>query len=206
MKMPLERIWRGAAFLAAVFIVAVVGYKILADAEWLESVYWFVITVSSVGYTEKSQVSAPVQAFTIVVIALGMSAAIYTIGGFLQMMTEGEIERALGVRRMTRNIRNLENHVVICGFGRIGESLVNELVRHHRNLLVVDTHPERMAEAANLEYLVLGGDATEEDVLIQAGVERATPLVSGLPSDYTLTFVNTNAWIQGISMGLTLNF
>jgi voltage-gated potassium channel len=189
MKSPLARIRHGATLLAVMFVVAVIGYHHLTGETWLESVYWFVITVSSVGYTEDSHEPGKVQAFSIVVIVLGMSAAIYTIGGFLQMMTEGEIDRALGVHRMNRDIRNLKDHVVICGFGRIGESLVDELTVQKRKLLVIDTHPERITEAENLNYLVLGGDATQEDVLLRAGVDRAATLVSGLASDADNVFI-----------------
>ncbi len=170
MKTPLDRIRQGASFLILVSVLAVLGHHYLHQETWLESFYWYVITVSSVGYTENSQAAAPVQAFTIVVIVVGMSAAIYTIGGLIQMMTEGELERAMGVRRMTRGIGRLKDHVIICGFGHIGLILAEDLVQQGQEILIVDSNPERINEAQHLDYLVLTGDATEEEVLLTAGV------------------------------------
>ena len=168
--------------------------------------YWFIITVSSVGYTEESNISASVQVFSIGVIIIGMSAAAYTIGGFLQMMTEGEIDRALGIRRLTRDIRRLSDHVIVCGYGRIGQILAADLAQQNMPFLIIDTSTDLTIDAQSLGYLVLHGDATEEDVLLAAGVERAKCLVSGLPSDadnvyIALTTRNLNPKIQIISRG-----
>lgn len=206
MKNPFERIRQGALILVSTTVVAICGYRYLSNQSWLESVYWFVITVSSVGYTEDSRVNAEIQAFTIVVIVVGMSATVYTIGGLLQSMLEGEIERALGVRRTTREIQRLKGHIIICGFGRIGETLVDDLAHSAQRLLVIDKQPERLGEAREQQCLVLAGDATEEDVLVSGGVERAAILVSALPSDadnmfITLTSRNLNPTLRIIARG-----
>ncbi len=192
-----------------VSVLAVLGHHYLHQETWLESFYWYVITVSSVGYTENSQAAPAIQAFTIVVIVVGMSAAIYTIGGLIQMMTEGELERAMGVRRMTRGIGRLKDHVIICGFGRIGFILAEDLVQQGQQILIIDSDPERINEAQHLDYLVLSGDATEEDVLLSAGIERAKTLVTALASDadnvfLALTCRNLNADLQIIARGENL--
>ena len=206
MRTPLNRIRRGASVLAGVAITSIVGYHLLTGRPWIDAIYWFIITVSSVGYTEESGVSAEVQLFSIGVIIIGMSAAAYTIGGFLQMMTEGEIDRALGVRKLTRDIRRLNDHVIICGYGRIGQILAADLAQHNMPFLIIDTSNDLTLDAQSLGYLVMHGDATEEDVLLSAGVERAKCLVSGVPSDadnvyIALTTRNLNPKIQIISRG-----
>jgi len=211
MKTPLDRIREGAAFLLLVSVISVVGYRYLArdylkGPPWIESVHWFVITVSSVGYTEDSKASPALQLFTILVIMVGMSAAIYTIGGLVQMMFEGEIERALGHSRMTREIKQLKDHTIVCGFGRIGQIVANKLTHNKTPLLVIDNNPEHVTEAQNAGYLVLNGDATQEDVLISGGVERAKNLICGLPSDadnmfIALTSRNLSDTIRIISRG-----
>jgi len=203
---PLKRIRRGACVMGIISVLSVSGYWLISGKGWLESVYWYVITVSSVGYTENSKVDAQVQVFSIVVIVVGMSAAIYTFGGFLELMTEGEIERALGVRRMSRQIRDLSGHIIVCGYGRMGQILVQELSSHSTQLLVVDKHPDRVSEAKNESCIVLGGDATEEEILVAAGVERAKFLVSALPGDaenvfITLTSRNLNPGLHIIARG-----
>jgi len=194
MKHPLKRIREGATFLAIVFVVSVCGYRFLAHDQlehqpWLESVYWFVITVSSVGYTEDSRLSPAIQFFTVVVIAVGMSASIYTIGGLVQLMFEGEIERVMGVRRMTREIKQLKDHVIICGFGRIGQMVGRDLAQQQHPMIVVENNPDAVTEATDEGYLVLSGDATQEEVLIDAGVRRAKSLICSLPDDAHNVFI-----------------
>ncbi len=203
MKTPLQRIRLGAVVLAAIFVVAVVGYHAL-DYSWLDSLWMVVITVSSVGYSEQSSADDSVKVFSILVIVFGMCAAAYTIGGFLQMLTEGELERALGRRRMTRDIERLSGHVIICGFGRMGEILAQDLQQMKRLFVIVDNDVERVVDAESQKYLCLSGDAEEEHTLLEAGVERASSLVTGLPNDaanvfITLTSRNLNPDIQIIA-------
>ena len=206
MNTPLKRIRLGAVVLVLILIAATVGYR-LGGLTWIESIYMVVITVSTVGYSEVPEMGPGLQAFTIVVIVLGISAVAYTVGGFIQLMAEGEINRALGLRRMTREIENLQKHIIICGFGRMGQILCEELKRHGEAFVVIDRDGERMVEAENLGYLTLNGDATEEDVLLSVGVKRAKSLITVLPSDTANVFIaltsrNLNQDLQIIARGV----
>jgi voltage-gated potassium channel len=205
MNPSLVRIRRGAVVLGVVVVAAVCGYRAFGWS-WLESVYMVVITVATVGYGERSDLSPGVQAFTILVILSGISAAAYTFGGFVQMMTAGEIEKAIGSRRRARDIENLNGHVVVCGFGRIGQILCEELSRHKRGFVVIDNNQDRTELAQQLGYLTHAGDATEEEVLLAVGVARAKTLVTALNSDaanvfITLTSRNLNRSLQIIARG-----
>jgi voltage-gated potassium channel len=205
MSTSLRRVCIGAVVLGVVFGVAVAGYRI-AGRTWLDAVYMVVITISTVGYGETSTLSPGQQVLTIGVIVFGISAAVFTLGGFIQMMMEGEIDRALSVGRTTRAIERLERHVVLCGFGRIGQILAHELKSKSQSFVVIDNDPEAVAEAQNAGCLVLLGDATEEDVLVSAGVQRAQSLVTALPNDaanvfITLTSRNLNREMQIIARG-----
>ncbi len=209
MTTPLARLRVGLTVLVAVFVIAVVGYWLLAD-DWslLDAVYMVVITLSTVGYREVGgdPLSPALQTFTILVIVFGVSTALYIVGGFVQMMAEGEINRALGHRRTRREIDRLSEHVVICGFGRMGATIAAELVRHKTKFVVIDDVPERVAEATAMNYLELSDDATEEDALLNAGVKRAKTLVTTLPRDadnvfITLTARNLNPDLKIIARG-----
>ena len=148
MNLPLQRIRTGAIILVIILVFAVIGYRVLGkNRDWLDAVYMVVITISSVGFSEESNLETSEKIFTIAVIVFGMLAAGYTLGGFFQLMTEGEIARALGLRHVTREIEQLKNHVIICGFGRIGQILAEELHRHDLSFVVVDHDGERIAEA-----------------------------------------------------------
>jgi len=193
---PFERITLGVFILLVIVVVATIGYHILdpqEDRDWLDDVYFVVITISSVGYTEKSEVEWPVQIFTIGVIVFGMSATAYTMGGLIQMVTEGEIQRAMGTRRTTREIQRLKDHVILCGYGRIGRTFCDELERKGESFVVIEHDPVRVQRAQESEHLLIQGDATHEDILIDAGIERAKSVVTTLPDDAANVFITLTA-------------
>lgn len=145
-----------------------------------------------------------VQLLTIGVVILGISAAFYTFGGLLEMVLEGELERVLGHRRRTKGIEQLRDHVVICGFGRIGQVLAEDLARQRVPLVVIDLDPASTAEAGERNLLYLEGDATADETLIATRLQHARTLVTCLPNDaanvfITLTGRNLNPTIQIIA-------
>lgn len=204
-RTPLERIRDGAILLTVVVTAAVLGYR-LAGWSWLDSIYMVVITLGTIGYGETGPMTPSLRILTMAVIIFGMTAGAYTIGGFIQMMTEGEIEKALGERRLGREVAKLRQHVIICGFGRMGRILADELHRIRTPFVIVEREAKRIREANDSQYLALLGDATEEGVLELAGVQHARTLVTALPDDaanvfITLTGRNLNRNMQIIARG-----
>lgn len=192
-RSPLSRVQSGGFVLGAVFIIATVGFRILGDYDWIGALWMTTITISSVGFSESTNSSPTLQVFTIAVIVVGMSAAAYTLGGFIQMVLEGELEILLGHRRMTRGIDNLDNHIIICGFGRIGEMLSSDLQHSRREFVVVEADIERFEAAKSRGCLCICGDATSDETLLQAGIERARTLATALPSDADNVFITLTA-------------
>lgn len=204
MKTPLERIRIGAFLLAAITLTSVIGYRLIGPFNWVEAVWMTVISIATVGFGERSELSPALQLFTVGVIIFGMTAAFYTMGGFFQLITEGEIERALARRRMTQGIEHLKDHVILCGYGRLGQELAEDLHRQKLPFVVIDQDEERGSEAKLKSFLCLTGDATEDEILLLAGIKRASTLVTGLPNDaanvfITLTSRNLNPGIQIIA-------
>ena len=193
MSKTLKRIRRGALSLASVFVISIIGYRLLGDYSWLESIWLVVVTISTVGFSESSQSSPALQIFTICVILLGVSAAVYTCGGFIQMALEGEVENLLGKRRMTKEISKLDGHVIICGFGRLGQDLANQLRHRRLPYVVIDLDSERTELACETSGLSLQGDATSEQVLQEANLKSAKALVTALPSDAENVFITLTA-------------
>ena len=206
MKSPLDRIRTGALILGAVFVFSVVGFKWLGNETdtWLDAIWLFVITVSTVGYAESSASSDAIQVFQIVVIILGVTAAFYTCGGFLQLLFEGEVDRVLGKRKMTKEISALKDHVILCGFGRLGRDLVQLLQHRKLPFVVIDSEADCVKQARDDGIIAILGDATDESSLTEANVARARALVSALPTDaenvfITLTARNLNPDLQIIA-------
>lgn len=193
MKGPLAHVRLGACILATVFLAAVIGYRVLGGYDWLDAVWLVVVTISTVGYGERSQLSPGLQLLTICVIVLGLSASAYTFGSLFQLILEGELNRLLGTRRMTREIDQLGNHVILCGFGRVGQNLAVDLRSHRCPFVVIENDPARLEEARSRHYLCLAGDAMEEDVLEAAGLLRAKTLVIALPTDAANVFITLTA-------------
>lgn len=186
---PFRRIQTGLIIFGITLIIAVLGY-VWAGWGFLDSIYMVVITIFGVGYGEVRPLLDPhLKVFTIVVIIAGTSASVYTVGGFVQLIAEGEIKRALGTRRMSLGIESLKNHVIICGFGRIGQVLAHELRQNRKPFVVIDHNPERVAQAEALGYWVRMGDATEEEVLEAVGLRRAQVLATVLRSDAANVFI-----------------
>jgi len=188
MSTPLQRIRIGATISGLIVVVSVVGFW-LSGRDVVESVYMVVITIAGVGFTENPERTTRMQLFVMGVIVFGMSAAAYTIGGLIQMMTEGEVQKALGQQRMTRGVERLNNHIVLCGYGRNGQVLAQELAREKLEFVVVESEPDRVKEAKESHLLVVAGNATEEDVLVAAGVKRASAVITSLPNDAANVFI-----------------
>jgi voltage-gated potassium channel len=194
MKRPLLHLRIGLMLLATIIIVGVAVYR-MAGWSLIESIYMVAMIVSTVGMEEVRDLSSSpgLQFFTTGLIVVGVSTALYIIGAFVQMMTQGEINRALGLQRVSREIRRLGDHVILCGFGRMGEILAGQLRQRSRSLVVVENDPERIAEAMEHGYLTVNDNATEEDALESAGVRRAATLVTTLPHDADNVFITLTA-------------
>jgi voltage-gated potassium channel len=192
-KTPMQRIRFGGVLLTSVFLLATCGYRVLGDFSWSEALWMVVITISTVGYSEGSSLSTGMQLFTVLVILLGMSTAVYTFSGFFHMVLEGELERIIGRRRMTRELELLDRHTIICGYGRMGQHLANELATGGRPLVVIDIDAERVEEAKAHGLLTVRGDATEEEMLLSVGICQADTLVIALPSDAASVFITLTA-------------
>lgn len=193
MKTPLQRIRIGAVSATIVFLSSVVGFHYLGDYSWFQAVWMVVITVSTVGFSETSQAPTSIQVLTIAVILLGVTSSVYTFGGFIQLLLEGEVERAFGRRKMTKEINRLEDHVIICGFGRMGNDLVRQLQHRGIPFIVVDHDLEKIRLAQESNVLSILGDATSEEILQSANLSNARALVSGLPSDAENVFITLTA-------------
>ena len=193
MNRPLKRIFLGFLVFFTTIVTAVIGYRI-GGCGWINSVYMVVITVFGVGYGEICPSLTPAhKIFTIVVIVAGTSSAVYIVGAFIQMVTEGDLQNALGVRRMTKGIESLEHHAIICGYGRIGQVLARKLEENNISFVVIDHDVERTKYAEEHGYLVKTGNAADEEVLLAVGVDRANVLATVLPDDAVNVFITLTA-------------
>ncbi|MEB3359295.1 MAG: NAD-binding protein [Synechococcales bacterium] len=188
-----QRFVTGGVFFTLTIVVAVIGYSLLGW-DLLDAFYMVIITIFGVGYGEVRPLDTPGERiFTILVIFAGFISVAYIVGGVVQMMMEGEINRALDNHRKLQGIEKMQNHVVVCGFGRIGQILARELQTHSRPFVVIDHDPERIVKAEELGYSAYAGNAADEDVLQFVGIQRAKTLATVLPDDATNVFITLTA-------------
>ena len=193
MQSPFSRIRKGAVSLGAVFLTAVIAFRFAGNYSWLESIWMVVVTISTVGFAEHSESAPAIQIITIALILFGVSAAAYTCGGFIQLMLEGEVERVLGRKKMTRELSNIQGHIIICGFGRLGHDLAKQLGHRNETFVVIDVDPEKIIAANEKGSLSVTGDATDEAILEMANLKNAKAIVTALPTDAENVFIALTA-------------
>ncbi len=153
-----------------------------------------VITISGVGFGEvRPLASTGERIHTMMVIGFGLIAVAYTVAGFVQYLTEGEIRNYLGQQRMRRQIAAMTGHTIIVGFGRVGLLVAEELLNNGVHFVVVEKSAERLAEIERRGYSYVLGDATEEETLRAAGIERARTLITVLATDAENVFLTLTA-------------
>lgn len=156
----------------------------------LDAVFQTVITVTTVGFGEVHRFGDGEKVFTIVLILFGVGMAAYTFSVLVETFVEGYLSDALGRRKMENQIRSMREHIIICGWGRVGRAIARHLAREHSGMVVIDRSAERVS-AIDIPYVQ--GDATDEAVLRAAGIERARVLVTALNADAENLYVTLTA-------------
>ena len=195
-----KNIFRGLLMLAVVLCIGTIGYTIIEKWSVLDSLYMTVITITTVGYKEVKTVSMPGRVFTIVIIFLGMGIMAYTLGMVAQMMVQFQVSSIIGRRKLGSKIKSIKNHYIICGHGRIGKIISQELKSNKIPMVVIDNNldSKQMIGHNSIPYII--DDATSEDILIEAGIERANGLISVVSSDADNLFITMTA--RGLNSGL----
>jgi voltage-gated potassium channel len=177
----------GVAALGGVMILGTVGYVLLGFGV-LDAVYQTVTTITTVGFRELEPLTGAGQIFTMALILAGVGTALYTLTVLLEALVEGHVGEAIERRRMDRQIGALRGHVIVCGWGRVGRAAARELNGAGMAVVVVDVDPGRVA-TIDRPYLQLCGDASDDDVLRHAGIDRAAALVAAVSTDATNLFI-----------------
>lgn len=195
---PLRHIGIAVAYVLSVSALAVAGY---VHAGWTldDAIYMVVITVFSVGFGEVHPVAADpfLRGLTIALIVLGCTGMIYLTGAIVQFFAMAQLRQMLGKTKMTLRIEALRHHVIVCGFGRLGSQLATELKAGLAEFVIIEQNPQRCEEIRAMGLLCMQADATDEAVLLEAGILRARALASVVPSDAVNVFITLCA--RGLS-------
>jgi len=181
------------AILAALLAAGTLGYQLVEGWGWLDALYMTVITITTVGFREVHPLSVGGRAFTMALALGGVFTAFYAGVEFIRAVVTGEIRTVLGRQRMESRLEKLSGHFVVCGFGRMGRLVAEEFSSAGLPFVVVDRDP-RVLEGFSIPHgIALVGDATADEVLRRAGVERARALVTAAASDADNLFITMSA-------------
>lgn len=165
------------------------GYMYIEGWDVVDAMFMTTITLATVGYGEVNKVSQEGRIFTVILIIFGVSLFLYVAGNTMQFLVEGRLRAILGRRKLEKTIARLNDHYIICGYGRVGRGLCQYLLQKKLKVLIVEKDEDRIPEmeADKVPYII--GAANEEENLEKAGIERAKGLLSVLGSDPNNVFV-----------------
>ena len=169
--------------LAVILVGGVLGYMVIEGWSFWDACYMTVITVTTVGYKEIHPMSRVGEVFTSVLLLVGVGTAFYTFTLAATIVVEGGLQKRLGRRRVGRMIDDLEQHFIVCGFGRIGTVIADEFTQQQIPFVLVERDPARVQEAMERGMLVVEADASHEETLRKLHIERARGLVAAVGTD-----------------------
>ncbi len=182
------------ALLLCLTVIGTVGLRIIEEAPWIDCLYMCVITLTTVGHEDVVDLTDAGKLFIVVYLISCLGVFTYSAFQLGQWIVSAEVNSMLERRRMEKRIRDLNQHFIVCGIGRMGKTICEYLHGRSQPFVVIDTDQESLTENCKEHgWLYLHGDATDDDVLISAGIERAKSLASVLPTDADNVYVVLSA-------------
>ena len=195
-----RKLFQAVALLAFAVACGTAGYMIVERWNFLDSLYMTITTLTTVGFREVHQLSSRGIIFTIFLIVGGVGTVLYALSTGAKVILEGELKEVYGRRKLEKKIKGLHGHYIVCGYGRMGRIISRELRTEGIQFVVIDKVPQNLDEDAGIVFL--RGDATQDPVLKEAGIERARGLISVLPTDAENLFVVLSA--RGLNPNLLI--
>jgi len=173
--------------------LGILGYVLIEGWPVLDAAYMVVITLFTIGFSEVRPLSSVGRTFTMAIAILGVGTAVYAAGRAVELIVEGEMSGYRKRRRMTKKITEMRNHYIICGYGRVGHQVTEALHASRAPFVIVDSKAETVEELEPRDIPHLIGDATSNETLITAGIERARALIACSDSDVANVYITLSA-------------
>ncbi|MFA6054647.1 MAG: NAD-binding protein [Thermodesulfovibrionales bacterium] len=188
-----KRLVLSAALIALIVSFGTIGYMVIEEWDFIDSLYMTIITLTTVGFKEVHDLSLSGRIFTIVLLIGGVGTVFYTLGIGAKIIVEGELQEVYGRRRLEKKLKDLRDHYIVCGYGRMGKIVARELKHEKLKYAVIEKNEVILDADEKNETLIIQGDATRDDLLKRVGIERAKCLISVLPTDAENLYVVLSA-------------
>lgn len=179
--------------LLAVFALGTIGYRVIEEWTWLEALYMTAITLTTVGFGEVKPLSDVGRIFTVFLILLGVSTVAYGFSTLAQYVLAADLGPRLRRRRFKRMLQNTRDHIIVCGYGRVGRSALDTLRDGADGVVVIDRDAALVSNVREQGIAAVCGDATSDDTLREAGIERASGLIACAGNDADNLFIVLSA-------------
>jgi voltage-gated potassium channel len=179
--------------LVIILMIGTVGYMVIEHQNFLNAFYMVIITITTIGYGETFTLGTGGEIFTIFLIIAGVGTVGYTLVSAVEFMIENSLTGLMGRRKMRKDIESMVGHYILCGFGRVGQHIANDLHDAGTNFVVIERDPANAGRAEAAGYAVIEADATNDETLKEAGIEKARGLVSALSSDAENLYITLTA-------------
>jgi voltage-gated potassium channel len=188
-----KRLVVSAALIVLIVSFGTIGYMGIEEWDFIDSLYMTVITLTTVGFKEVHDLTLSGRIFTIVLLIGGVGTVFYTLGIGAKIIVEGELQEVYGRRRLEKKLKDLSDHYIVCGYGRMGKIVARELKHEKLKYAVIEKNEVILDSDEKNETLIIQGDATRDDLLKKVGIERAKCLISVLPTDAENLYVVLSA-------------
>jgi len=192
---PLKKLLVASMSLLSVVIIGIIGFMLIEGYSFLDAVTVTIalITTTNTGFGPISPHSTPGRIFTVILVIVGVSMVAYAFGTIMGIVLEGHLKNFMGRSKMLKKIRALKDHIIICGAGRVGHHVILRLQKEKVPFVVIDKNEEVSAKLQEEGLLVINDDASKDEVMHLAGIDRARGLITALPGDADNVFVTLTA-------------
>ncbi|MDH3889773.1 MAG: potassium channel protein [candidate division Zixibacteria bacterium] len=181
------------AALALVLVVGTIGFVIIENMAPFDALYMTVITLSTVGFGEITPLHDAGRVLAMLLIVFGVGLGAYAASTIGQIILEGQLKQVFGRKKMEKKLKKMSNHHIIAGLGRVGRQVAEEFARRKVPFVIIEKEPEPEMENGTNGFVFLKGEATDDKVLLHAGVERARTLISTLPDEAQNVYLTLTA-------------